>query len=154
MAVFRLWGWQQWLLVGLVLSLCGYQLIIRQHERLETSQGNSIAQLESQIASYKFQSQRIAVMEQLSPVKKNWSVVEAIVKTYGVNLESFGEDRNQDAYQGPLDAWQGAISGSTQTVLVTARKMQSLVPVYFYSFELGNGNMSINFSVLGGATHD
>lgn len=146
---FAGWRWQHWLLIILVLSVAGYEMVDRQFKRLQTYNNTSLDHIERSIAEYNTLAEQLASMEKLPPVKTQWNYVSAIANTYGVNMKLQGKKGASNYYTGPLDAWNGNLDGYVTAVLVTARKMQQTVPVHFYGFNIANEKMTLSFSVLG-----
>lgn len=147
--IFAGWQWQHWLLIVLVLSVAGYELVDRQLKRLQVHNNTSLDHIERSIAEYNTLAEQLASMEKLPPVKTQWNYVSAIANTYGVNMNLRGKKGASEFYTGPLDAWNGTLEGYLTSVLVTARKMQQTVPVHFYGFSVANEKMTLSFSVLG-----
>ena len=98
---------------------------------------------------------RLAQLEVLPPVKKQWDFVPAITAKYGVGLRVIGssDERGKISkggmYSGPLAAWNAEISGSLIPVLVAVREIQQTVPAYLFQISIKKGEAKIGVSILG-----
>lgn len=147
------WRWVHWLLLALVITVLLVELVERHSQRLGMLSDRNLQQLETRIVASRTLAEKLLHSEQLPATQLQWQYVEAIASFYGVALRH-GSSRNDQYYQGPLDAWHGTLQGPVGSVLVAARRLQETVPAYLYEFSLANGSMTLAFSVLGSNEHD
>lgn len=53
-------------------------------------------------------------------------------------------------YEGPLKSWNGTVTGDVRSVLISLVEGQRLLPLYLYSYDLKDGKLTVDFSVVGG----
>lgn len=146
---WKSWSWVQWLAIVVVLVIAVKEVYQRQADRLMTLDARQIKVLEEDIQEYNTQAERLAQLEQLPPVKNQWTFVTAIAQKYGVKINILGSGARPDMYGGPLAAWHGELQGNVTAALVAAKEIQKAVPAYLYRISASKGTATIGFSVLG-----
>ncbi|OUS27840.1 hypothetical protein A9Q99_13860 [Gammaproteobacteria bacterium 45_16_T64] len=147
--ILNSWGVMQWAIILVVLVLCSHKVFKRQSTRIQQASQENVAFLEQDIQEFNSMAERLGQMEELPPVRSQWAYVSAIADEFGVILSRKDGGRGE-YYKGPLASWDGSISGSPGTVLVTADAFQQTVPTFLYELSISKGKATLNFAVLGG----
>ncbi len=151
---WKAWTWMHWLVIALVLVISVKEVYGRQVQRLKQIDQQQVSVIEEDIQEYNTMAERLAQLEVLPPVKKQWDFVTAITGKYGVQLKVLGvntpgSQQRGKMYEGPLAAWNAELVGSTISVLVAAQEIQNTVPTYLYQFSIRQGEATLGISVLG-----
>jgi len=144
----RHWSWVHWLGIVAVVGICVKEVYQNQMQRLSTLETQNVEVIEENIQEYNTMAERLAQLEVLPPVEKQWQYIPAIAARYGVKLNILGS-KVDGMYGGPLQAWHGRLEGRVGAVLVAAVEIQQTVPTYLYQISINNGNATLGFSVLG-----
>ena len=143
------WEWMHWVLIGLVILMTFHQVYKKQVARINQVDFAKAEVIEEDIKEYNTQSERLAQLEVLPPVKEQWDYVMAISDTYGVDVSFVSMKNESSSYDGPLASWTADLKGAVGAVLVVAKKIQDAVPTYLYNISLKNDKATIRISVLG-----
>ena len=143
------WGAAQWVVIAVVVALCVHKVYKRQSTRLHQASFENVTFLERDIQEYNSMAERLGQMEQLPPVKDQWVYISAIAEEFGVKL-SRESTSGRGYYRGPLESWNGTITGATGGVLVTAGAFQQTVPTYLHDISVDGDTASVRFAALGG----
>lgn len=145
----RQWQWMHWLVLLIIVFLASHQVYKRQVIRVNKIDSVKAGVIEEDIREYNTQSERLAQLEVLPPVKEQWDYVVAISEKYGVDISFVSTENQSSSYNGPLASWTGDLKGDVGAVLVVAKKIQDAVPTFLYDVNLKGGNASVRMSVLG-----
>lgn len=144
----RHWGWVHWLVIAAVVGVSVKEVYENQVARLRALDQQNVEVIEENIQEYNTMAERLAQLEVLPPVERQWQYIPAIAARYGVELRVLAQ-KQSGMYDGPLQAWHGEISGRVGSVLVAALEVQKTVPTFLYKIAIKNGEATLGFSVLG-----
>ena len=144
----KYWTWVHWLAMAAVLAISVKELYENQVARLRALDQQSVEVIDENIQEYNTMAERLAQLEVLPPVERQWQYIPAIASQYGVELRVLAQ-KQSGMYDGPLQAWHGQLSGRVGSVLVAALEVQKTVPTFLYQIVIKSGEATLNFSVLG-----
>lgn len=81
----------------------------------------------------------------------SWQKVYASATLSGIEMVAIDETGAEviNTYSGPLKGWTGQFIGSVKSVLSLVSVLQKDVPMYLYDYTVLDGEMKLNFVVVG-----
>lgn len=132
--------------VGVACVIAAAVLLHRAGERhdqltLVERELQQYAGVESELAT-------VRMAGELPSVWESWNQLEDLAALYGVRFEAApGNVEKPMAVR--VQSWEGLLTGNARDVLVLATGAQQVMPLYFGSFALKDGKMTLVVSVLG-----